>query len=101
LSSSGEVVEGYVAAKVYEEMAEVGPLICQASQPDMAETLLKTVLSQLHGLYVSMCLPKKETSLTEMLKQFGFKEEFTVSRMFLGSNSARDCMYIVESLERG
>lgn len=98
LPNNGEI-KGYVAAKVYAEMAEVGPLICKDT--DSAKILLETVLNRLQGLYVTICLPKKETSLINFLTELSFEEDFSVPRMFLGSHSARECVYVAESLERG
>ena len=61
----GNEVVGYVAATVYEKMAWVGPLICQADQVDVAASLLKAVLANLAGLSVYAVLPKKEIALHE------------------------------------
>lgn len=99
--SENNEVAGYVAAKVYEKMAEVGPLICQEGHVDVAASLLKTVLGKLTGLSVYVFLPKKESALADMLSSFGFKEGFCVSRMFLGQAVAKNCIYMAESLERG
>jgi hypothetical protein len=63
--------------------------------------LLKTILSRLNGLAVSMCIPKKETALLNMLSKAGFREDFGVVRMFLGPAVAKKCIYMAESLERG
>jgi GNAT superfamily N-acetyltransferase len=99
-SASTDVV-GYVAATVYETMAWVGPLICQDGNVDTAVMLLKTVLAKLTGLNVYVGLPKKETALADMLSAVGFKEDFSVVRMFLGGAVAKNCIYLAESLERG
>jgi len=100
LAESDEVV-GYVAAKVYEKMAEIGPLICQAGHVNSAVSLLKAVLGKLRGLSVYAVLPKKEFALADMLLSVGFKEDFCVSRMFLGQAVSKNCIYMAESLERG
>lgn len=94
-------ISGYVAAKVYGADAEVGPLVCHANHVEAAEKLLKTVLNSLSGLNVSVCLPKKEVELLDLLHAAGFREKFRVVRMFLGSAVAKNCIYIAESLERG
>ena len=99
-SENNEVV-GYVAATVYETMAWVGPLICEAGNVDAAITLLKAVLAKLTGKSVYLVLPKKETALLDMLFNVGFKEDFSVARMFLGEVTAKNCIYLAESLERG
>jgi GNAT superfamily N-acetyltransferase len=94
-------VEGYVAATVYEKMAWVGPLICKEGKVDVATSLLKAVLPNLAGKTVYMVLPKKEKALIDMLFSVGFREDFSVSRMFLGEAVAKNCIYVAESLERG
>jgi len=99
-SEGGEII-GYVAATVYEKMAWVGPLISLEGRVDFTEALLKAVIAQLKGKSVYMVLPKKEKALANMLFNAGFKEDFSVSRMFLGEAVAKNCIYIAESLERG
>ncbi|MCL5949424.1 MAG: GNAT family N-acetyltransferase [Candidatus Bathyarchaeota archaeon] len=99
--SAGTKVVGYVAATVYETMAWVGPLMCQEGNIDVAVTLLKAVLAKLTGKSVYVALPKKETALADMLFTLGFKEDFSVVRMFFGPVVAKNCIYLAESLERG
>jgi Acetyltransferase (GNAT) domain len=99
--SNGAGVVGYVAATVYESMAWIGPLMCQKDKVEDASKLLKGVLEELPGKKVFVTLPIKETVLTDLLFANGFKEVFSVVRMYLGSNSARNCIYLAESLERG
>lgn len=99
-SEGGEVV-GYVAATVYEKMAWVGPLICVEGEVDVADELLKAAVAQLRDKSVYLVLPKKESALVNMLFSVGFKESFSVGRMFLGEAVARNCIYLAESLERG
>jgi len=101
IATENNGIAGYIAAKVYDKMAEVGPLICHANQVEAAVILLKTILSGLNGLAVSICIPKKETTLLNMLSKAGFKEDFRVVRMFLGPAVAKNCIYMAESLERG
>jgi GNAT superfamily N-acetyltransferase len=99
--SKADALTGYVAATVYETMAWVGPLVCQEGNDNAAAMLLKRVLSKLTGLKVYVALPKKEISLATILTNAGFKEDFSVVRMFFGPNVARNCIYLAESLERG
>ncbi len=99
--SKDEEVTGYVVATVYETMAWVGPLVCREGKVDVAVTLLKGVLSKLTGLRAYVALPKKEIALATTLSTAGFKEDFSVIRMFFGTNAARNCIYLAESLERG
>jgi predicted N-acetyltransferase YhbS len=99
--SKEDDIIGYVAATVYEKMAWVGPLLCQEGNVDVAVTLLKGVLNKLTGLSVYVSLPKKETALADLFSSVGFREDFSVARMFFGPNVARNCIYLAESLERG
>ncbi len=101
ISTENSEITGYVAAKVYNKIGEVGPLICHANLMEEAVVLLKTVLSRLDGLEVFMYIPKKEVELLNMLYQAGLKEDFRVVRMFLGPATAENCIYAAESLERG
>jgi len=94
-------VVGYVAATVYEKMAWVGPLICQGNRVDAAILLVRSVLTKLGGRSVYAVLPKKEEALMDEFFRFGLREDFFVSRMFLGDDVARNCIYMAESLERG
>ncbi|MGA2682690.1 MAG: GNAT family N-acetyltransferase [Candidatus Bathyarchaeia archaeon] len=94
-------VAGYVAATVYEKMVWIGPLICREGKVDVAISLLRTVLSNVAGKSVYLVLPRKEAALADMLFSAGFKEDFSVSRMFLGQAVAKNCIYLAESLERG
>lgn len=92
---------GYIMAKVYEGFTEIGPLTCQRGRSDVAIDLLKAVLNRLEGFEVSLCVPKKEFVILDFLLKLGFHERFRVARMFLNSSSAKDCIYVAESLERG
>ncbi len=101
VSTANSKITGYVAAKVYGKTAEVGPLICHANWEEGALILLETILSRLNGVEVFMCVPTKEAELLNMLTKAGFKEDFRVVRMFLGSAVAQNCICAAESLERG
>jgi len=101
ISTENSKITGYVAAKVHGKTAEVGPLICHANHEETAVLLLDTVLSRLNGVEVFMYIPKKEAELLNMLTKVGFKEDFCVVRMFLGSPVAKNCICTAESLERG
>jgi hypothetical protein len=101
VSADNNELTGFVAAKVYGKMAEVGPLICPANHVDEATLLLRAILSSLAGFDVFIYVPKKEIALLDVLNKVGLKEEFSVVRMFLGLASAKNCMYAAESLERG
>jgi predicted N-acetyltransferase YhbS len=97
----GHELCGYVLAKRFEHMAEIGPLVCRPNREDAALSLLCSVLSRLQGLYVSICMPKKQQRLIDYLAGVGFVEDFVLSRMFLGACKVSNCVYAAESLERG
>ena len=101
ISTENNGIIGYVAAKVYDKMVEVGPLMCHANRKEEAVLLLRTLLSRLSGLEVFMYIPKKEAVLLNMLYEAGFEEDFRVVRMFFGPAVAQNCIYTAESLERG
>jgi ribosomal protein S18 acetylase RimI-like enzyme len=101
ISTENNEITGYVAAKVYDKMAEVGPLLCHANRVDDAVLLLKTMLSRLNGVNVFLCMPKKEPALLNVLHEAGLREDFRVVRVFLGPAIAKNCIYMAESLERG
>ena len=100
-SADDDGVRGYVAAKVFDKMTEVGPLVCCRNHVDVAVTLLETILSKLRKSNVFTCVPGKETALVEWLSKAGFRSHFQVARMFLGPAVASNCLYVAESLERG
>jgi GNAT superfamily N-acetyltransferase len=101
MSTDKDEIIGYVTTKVYDQMAEVGPLVCHKNRADVAVLLLKTILGKLRNLDVFICIPTEETALLEALLKAGFQEDFRVTRMFLGPAVAKNCIYLAESLERG
>jgi GNAT superfamily N-acetyltransferase len=100
-SADNHQISGFVTAKVYEEMAEIGPLLCKPDRPDVAAGLLRTILGRLSNVEVYVCVPAKEKLLIRTLEARGLKENFRVTRMFLGPVPAEKCFYVPESLERG
>ena len=101
ISTQNGRMYGYIAAKVYEGTAEVGPLVCRQGRIAIAIDLLKATLSSLEGFEVSMCIPKKESTILHMLMKSGFSENFHLARMFYGRPVITDRIYMAESLERG
>ena len=101
ISAEEKHMVGYVVAKVYRHMSEIGPLVCRKGREDAAVNLLRSVLSRLQGYEVSMCVSNKESTIINFFKTLGFNESFRVARMFFGSPIAEDCISMVESLERG
>lgn len=92
---------GYAIAKVYDSVADLGPLVCPRGRNDLAIGLLEAVLSWLKDAEVSLCLPGKEERLMSMLLKHNFVQRFRVIRMFLNADIVNDCVYVAESLERG
>jgi len=92
---------GYVAATVTADSAWVGPLVCPPGRLDAAVSLMQSILAKVPGKSVYAVVSKKDKALFDFLSRLGFAEEFSVSRMFLGKATAKDCVYIAESLERG
>lgn len=99
-SEKGEVT-GFVAAKVYAEVAEIGPLVCRQDRVDVAVALAASILGQLSALEVYVCVSTREAELLEVVLKMGLKENFHLTRMFLGAAPPENCVYLPESLERG
>ena len=96
-----EEIAGFVVAKNYDEMTELGPLLCKPDREDVAVDLLRTILQKLGGAKVFACVPANQEILFETLRVAGLREEFRVTRMFLGPIPPENCTYLPESLERG
>jgi GNAT superfamily N-acetyltransferase len=94
-------ISGYIAAKVYEKIAEIGPMVCRRVCNDIAINLLRAILNRLEGFGVSMYVPKNEHAILNMLMDAGFSENLHVARMFFGPPVVKDCIYMAESAERG
>jgi len=101
LSVEDGEIRGYLVAKVFRGMAEVGPLVCSQKFSETALELLRAPLNRLRGFEISMCVHEKRTALLEMLERNGFIESFRVARMFRGPKIDTGCIYMAESLERG
>jgi len=99
-SRNGRVV-GYALARVYDGISYLGPLICAREKGDLAISLLEAVLDRLKDAEVWLCLSRSEEQLFSLLMKNRFVEEFPVARMFLGQDSADNCVNVPESLERG
>lgn len=99
-SENGKL-SAFIMSKVYNGSADVGPLVCEHGQIDVAVQLLKQTLNDLNPREVSVCLSRKESAILDLLKEHGFSESFRVTRMFRGPFVGGDCIYFAESLERG
>jgi GNAT superfamily N-acetyltransferase len=99
--SEGRKIVGYIAATVYEQMAWIGPMVCQDQRQDDALLLIRAILSKLDGKSAYVVVSKKDTLILDAFSFFGFTEQFIVSRMFHGKHLGKNCIYIAESLERG
>ena len=100
-SHENNEVVGFVAAKVYAKMAEIGPLICRRDRGSVGVDLLNTILNKLRNLDSYICVPLEEKAILETLRGVGLKEDFRLTRMFLGAVTAQNCVYLPESMERG
>jgi hypothetical protein len=100
-STANAEIRGFMMAKVYGEAAEIGPLVCRQDQEHVALGLVETILSELDGSEVHAYVPASETEILDLFLKAGLKEKFRVTRMFLGSVDAQNCVYMPESLERG
>jgi ribosomal protein S18 acetylase RimI-like enzyme len=100
LTVDGEVM-GFVMAKVYDRMTEVGPILYLRENQDAALEMIKSVLGRLNGMDVYVCVPAKESALLVSFEEAGLRESFRLTRMFLGSVPAQTCVYVPESMERG
>jgi len=101
MSTDGCRLLGFAVAKVYDRVAEIGPLVCETLYDDIAIDLLKAILERLKGYGVSMCVPEKESRILNMLIRYGFREAFPLARMFRGTRVMGNQIYVAESLERG
>jgi predicted N-acetyltransferase YhbS len=97
----GKEIAGFVTAKVYQETAEVGPLVCLKGKQQAASALVNKVLKDLKGYEAYLYVPQKETALLKLAQKAGFKDQFHLTQMFLGPILAKNCLYMAESLERG
>ena len=86
---------------MFKGMAELGPVVCEKGQVDVAASLLNATLNAIEGFEVSLLVPEKEETLFSMLVENGFSQVFKVERMFHGPPVASDCLMTAESLERG
>lgn len=94
-------VAAFAVAKVHNEIAEVGPLVCGRGQNHLAVQLLEALLSVLKESEAYSCVRIKDKYIFQTLLNAGLKENFQLTRMFLGPSFAQECVYMPESLERG
>lgn len=99
-AQNGKIV-GFGMAKVYDEMAEIGPLVFRPDHEDVAVLLLESLFCRLNGLDIYVCVPTNETTLIKTLIAAGLKGKVRLTRMFLGAVTAQNCVCVPESLERG
>ncbi|MDQ1280414.1 MAG: hypothetical protein QG670_1677 [Thermoproteota archaeon] len=92
---------GFAAAKVYNESAEIGPLVCRRECGDAVSDLLRAILGKLKDLDVLLCVGRKDSEIMINLKLHRFREEFPLARMFQGPPVSNNYFYVAESLERG
>lgn len=99
---SGDELLGFVFAKRYSELAEVGPLVCRREFEKLPIDLLYAILGDLSDLKVRICVAEDAERVFSTLRGLGFNELFKVVRMFYGGTvSDNGCLVAAESLERG
>jgi hypothetical protein len=101
LSYENSRLRGYVVAKVYKGVAEIGPLVCERTQSNLELSLLQAVFGEIEGYDVSLCLPEKESNILNFLQKWGFVDNFPVTRMFFNLTTGTEVITLPESLERG
>lgn len=94
-------VTGIIAVKVFDEAAEIGPLVCMPDQNATAAKLLQTALANLDGKEAYLYVRASEAALLDVANHAGFTKTFQLVRMFLGAVTPQDGVYVAESLERG
>jgi GNAT superfamily N-acetyltransferase len=94
-------IQGFIMAKAYGQMAEIGPLVCKLDQKHVAVSLVKKTLAKVDGSDLYAYVPSNEAEILELFLKAGLSEKFRVTRMFLGSIIAESCVYMPESMERG
>jgi len=95
------MVLGFIVAKTYSGVAEVGPMVCRKGREDVAVDLLKTTLANLEGKEVSIYVLENAPLVLDALLNLGFVEHFRLVRMVYGMSFGENCIYAAESLERG
>lgn len=101
LKTDSDELTGFIVAKVYDKMVEIGPLVCRKGYDDVAVELLKNLFSRLPMLDLFACVSAKQEDLIKAFVNAGMREDFQLTRMFLGSIISQSCIYMPESLERG
>jgi len=96
-----DVIEGYILSKVFNKVAEIGPLITRKNSESIACDLISATLRKLVDFEVFIYVPKNSKELIKWLFKSGLQKDFSVVRMFLGPSVDNDCLYFPESLERG
>ncbi|MFQ6107575.1 MAG: GNAT family N-acetyltransferase [Thermoplasmata archaeon] len=95
---------GYVIATCTEKSCEVGPLVVESGNPEVAGQLLKGILGAVLAEEARMFIPHANASALELTKSLGFREEFRTMRMRYGEvNRAEraEGIYAMGALEKG
>ena len=100
-SRQNNVIEGYILAKIFNQVAEIGPLITRKNSESIACDLISITLRKLVDFEVFIYVPKNSKELNKWLFKSGLQKDFSVVRMFLGPTIDKGCLYFPESLERG
>lgn len=95
------IIKGYVLAKIYDKLVEVGPLVIRSNSESTALLLLEKMFTKLKGFNIVIYIPKKYRKIINYISSIGLKKETSLVRMFYGQSIKINSIYLPESLERG
>jgi len=82
-----ESIVGYIMAKAGEGVYRIGPWICEPGRPEVAESLLHRLMSEVDGQRLWAGVPGVNEASAEMLKGKGFDGLLSSLRMCYGECS--------------
>jgi ribosomal protein S18 acetylase RimI-like enzyme len=75
---------GYIMGKRGTEINRIGPWICDPDRPELAEGLLKQLMSKLDGEKLWIGVPEENTASVHILVRNGFQQQPSSQRMCRG-----------------
>lgn len=82
-------VIGYIVGGPHPGGVEVAPWVCDPGRPEVAERLLRHLLSQHPGRAFGLNVPTENSPAMRMLESLGFQEVFRTVRMYRGKGRGR------------
>ncbi len=77
---------GYIFGKTYGDgSAEIGPWVCEPNNREIAESLLRVILSRIRSKRISVVVPALNTEALRILDKFSFKVQRVSTCMYRGS----------------